>query len=87
MKSIHTIDEARLGIMLNERRLPTIKTLRPQFAEQADREAKARSGRSTCVHPATIRCGTTYRRGRIATSVFRPFTALRSRYCFRPASG
>src|SRR5690606_17314956 len=32
------IDEARLGIMLNELRLPTIKTLWPQFAEQADRE-------------------------------------------------
>lgn len=38
MKSIHTIDEARLGIMLNELRLPTIKMLWPQFAEQADRE-------------------------------------------------
>ncbi|MER9243802.1 IS21-like element helper ATPase IstB [Mesorhizobium sp. M0633] len=38
MKSIHTIDEVRLGIMLNELRLPTIKTLWPQFAEQADRE-------------------------------------------------
>ena len=38
MKSIHTVDEARLGIMLNELRLPTIKTLWQQFAEQADRE-------------------------------------------------
>jgi DNA replication protein DnaC len=39
MKNVHnTIDEARLGIMLNELRLPTIKTLWPQFAEQADRE-------------------------------------------------
>jgi hypothetical protein len=38
MKSIHTIDEARLGIMLNELRLPTIKTLWQQFAEQADQE-------------------------------------------------
>ena len=38
MKSIHTIDEARLGIMLNELRLPTIKTLWQKFAEQADRE-------------------------------------------------
>jgi DNA replication protein DnaC len=38
MKSIHTIDEARLGIMLNELRLPTIKMLWPKFAEQADRE-------------------------------------------------
>lgn len=34
----HTIDEARLGIMLNDLRLPTIKTLWPQFAERADRE-------------------------------------------------
>ena len=32
------IDEARLGIMLNELRLPTIKSLWPQFAEQADQE-------------------------------------------------
>lgn len=38
MKNAHVIDEARLGIMLNELRLPTIKTLWPQFAEQADRE-------------------------------------------------
>lgn len=33
MKNIHAVDEARLGIMLNELRLPTIKTLWPQFAE------------------------------------------------------
>jgi len=32
----NTIDEARLGIMLKELRLPTIKTLWPQFAEQAN---------------------------------------------------
>nr|WP_319799898.1 IS21-like element helper ATPase IstB [Mesorhizobium sp. PAMC28654] len=38
MSNAHTIDEARLGIMLNELRLPTIKTLWAQFAEQADRE-------------------------------------------------
>ena len=38
MKSAHPIDEARLGIMLNELRLPTIKTLWPRFAETADRE-------------------------------------------------
>ncbi|PWJ84686.1 DNA replication protein DnaC [Mesorhizobium loti] len=38
MESAHTIDETRVGIMLNELRLPTIKTLWPQFAEQADRE-------------------------------------------------
>ncbi len=38
MKAAHPIDEARLGIMLNELRLPTIKTLWPRFAETADRE-------------------------------------------------
>ena len=38
MKSAHPVDEARLGIMLNELRLPTIKTLWPRFAEMADRE-------------------------------------------------
>lgn len=38
MTSSHTVDEARLSIMLNDLRLPTIKVLWPQFAEQADRE-------------------------------------------------
>lgn len=38
MKTSHTVDVARLGIMLNDLRLPTIKTLWPQFAEQADKE-------------------------------------------------
>ena len=38
MKTPHPIDEARLGIMLNELRLPTIKALWPRFAEMADRE-------------------------------------------------
>ena len=38
MKTAYHIDEARLGIMLNELRLPTFKTLWPQFAEVADRE-------------------------------------------------
>ena len=38
MKTAYPVDEARLGIMLNELRLPTIKTLWPQFAEAADRE-------------------------------------------------
>ena len=38
MKRLHTTDEARLSIMLGELRLPTIKTLWPQFAEQADKE-------------------------------------------------
>jgi len=38
MTNAHTVDEARLSIMLNDLRLPTIKMLWPQFAEQADRE-------------------------------------------------
>ncbi len=38
MTSSHIVDEARLSIMLNDLRLPTIKILWPQFAEQADRE-------------------------------------------------
>ena len=33
-----TTDAARLGIMLNELRLPTIKTLWPEFAVRADKE-------------------------------------------------
>ncbi len=33
-----TVDAARLGVMLNELRLPTIKTMWPRFAEQADKE-------------------------------------------------
>ncbi|MTW19465.1 cell division protein ZapE [Rhodoplanes serenus] len=32
------VDAARLGILLNELRLPTIKVLWPQFAEQSDKE-------------------------------------------------
>jgi hypothetical protein len=38
MTTPHPVDEARLGLMLNEPRLPTIKTLWPRFAETADRE-------------------------------------------------
>jgi len=38
MKTTPIVDEARLGIMLNELRLPTIKMLWPRFAEQADKE-------------------------------------------------
>lgn len=38
MNSAHSVDAARLNIMLNELRLPTIKTLWQQFAEQADHE-------------------------------------------------
>jgi DNA replication protein DnaC len=38
MKNAHNIDAARLGILLNELRLPAIMTLWSQFAEQADKE-------------------------------------------------
>lgn len=38
MTTAHPIDEARLGIMLTELRLPTLKTIWPRFAETADRE-------------------------------------------------
>ena len=38
MKMTSAVDTARLGIMLNELRLPTIKTVWPGFAEQADKE-------------------------------------------------
>src|SRR3712207_7879506 len=32
-----SVDTARLGVMLNELRLPTIKLVWPRFAEQADK--------------------------------------------------
>jgi DNA replication protein DnaC len=38
MKRTPQIDAARLTLMLNELRLPTIKAMWPQFTEQADRE-------------------------------------------------
>ena len=38
MKTTSAVDTARLGIMLSELRLPTIKTVWPGFAEQADKE-------------------------------------------------
>ena len=38
MKTTSAVDTARLGVMLNELRLPTIKVVWPQFAEQADKE-------------------------------------------------
>jgi len=38
MKRARQIDAARLTLMLNELRLPTIKAMWPQFTEQADRE-------------------------------------------------
>src|SRR6476660_779682 len=38
MKAAAAVDAARLGIMLNELRLPTIKVVWSQFAEQADKE-------------------------------------------------
>ena len=38
MKTTSAVDTARLSVMLNELRLPTIKTVWPGFAEQADKE-------------------------------------------------
>ena len=38
MRTTPAVDTARLGLMLNELRLPTIKLVWPQFAEQADKE-------------------------------------------------
>ncbi|APO74760.1 IS21 family insertion sequence transposase IstB-like ATP-binding domain protein (plasmid) [Rhizobium etli 8C-3] len=38
MKNAHAIDAARLAIMLTDLRLPAIKLLWPDFAEQADKE-------------------------------------------------
>lgn len=38
MSSASTVDAARLGLLLNELRLPAIKTLWPQLAEQSDKE-------------------------------------------------
>ena len=38
MKTTSAVDTARLGVMLNELRLPTIKLVWPRFAEQADTE-------------------------------------------------
>src|SRR5213082_628259 len=38
MSTANTIDTARLNLLLNELRLPAIKVLWPQFAEQSDKE-------------------------------------------------
>ena len=38
------VDTARLGIMLHELRLPTIKTVWPEFATRADKEGGACQG-------------------------------------------
>jgi len=38
MKTTSAVDTARLGVMLNELRLPTIKSIWPRFAEEADKE-------------------------------------------------
>jgi DNA replication protein DnaC len=38
MSTIHAVDTARLSLLLNELRLPAIKLLWPQFAEQSDKE-------------------------------------------------
>ena len=39
MKPNTTVDAARLSLLLNELRLPAIKLMWPQFAQQADKEA------------------------------------------------
>ena len=47
MKPNTTVDAARLSLLLNELRLPAIKLMWPQFAQQADKEAwPAAYGRS-----------------------------------------
>ena len=38
MKTTNAVDAASLGLLLNELRLPAIKLIWPQFAEQADKE-------------------------------------------------
>lgn len=38
MNTANTVDTARLNLLLNELRLPAIKMLWPQFAEQSDKE-------------------------------------------------
>ncbi|MCP1846133.1 DNA replication protein DnaC [Bradyrhizobium sp. USDA 4524] len=38
MNTANTVDTARLNLLLNELRLPAIKALWPQFAEQSDKE-------------------------------------------------
>jgi DNA replication protein DnaC len=38
MTTANTVDTARLNLLLNELRLPAIKVLWPQFAEQSDKE-------------------------------------------------
>lgn len=38
MNTANAVDTARLNLLLNELRLPAIKVLWPQFAEQSDKE-------------------------------------------------
>jgi DNA replication protein DnaC len=38
MTATHSVDTARIALLLNELRLPTIKVVWSQFAEQADKE-------------------------------------------------
>jgi DNA replication protein DnaC len=38
MSTTHAVDATRLGLLLNELRLPATKVLWPQFAEQSDKE-------------------------------------------------
>jgi hypothetical protein len=55
MKNAHVIDEARLGIMLNELRLPTIKTLWPRLpSRRTGKDAMTLAAVDRLVHHATI---------------------------------
>ncbi len=38
MSTTESVDTARIALLLNELRLPTIKAVWPRFAEQADKE-------------------------------------------------
>ncbi|CDX11360.1 hypothetical protein MPL3356_10011 [Mesorhizobium plurifarium] len=61
MKTNTTVDTAKLSLLLNELRLPAIKLMWPQFAEQADKEGwpaarflAAITEHDRLVHHATI---------------------------------
>ncbi|KFL30299.1 hypothetical protein JP75_17190 [Devosia riboflavina] len=52
----HPIDEARLGIMLNELRLPTIKTLWPRFTVRTQPAFTSAASTAEVVHhPSSIK--------------------------------
>ncbi|WP_247367727.1 IS21-like element helper ATPase IstB [Bradyrhizobium sp. 18] len=58
MSTANTIDTARLNLLLNELRLPAIKVLWPQFAEQSDKEGwpAARFLATIAEHEIAERC-------------------------------